>query len=136
MREDTRVSPRGRCLYPVSLHVEEVKPAHLAGTEGFGWKWSSPGSDFCLGSFGQFQYPATTISGIKVIFQILPKEHAGSLIASEVTSRRCLYSLNEGREKPFQVFQERLVVDKTSMLYTFWWQIAKTKTLRKKEFKK
>lgn len=91
-------------LYPVSTCVEGVKPACLAGSEGFGWKRSS-GGEFCWGSFGHFQ-SAADISGIRVIFQIFPNEYADALVASEATSRRCLYSLNEGREKAFKVFYE------------------------------
>lgn len=56
-----------------------------------------------LGLIGHLQ-SAAVIAGIRVIFQIFPNEYAGSLIASEVTSRGCLYSLNEGREKAFKVF--------------------------------
>lgn len=47
---------------------------------------------------------AADVPGTRVIFQTFPNEYAGSLEASKVTSRRCLYSLNEGREKAFPVF--------------------------------
>ena len=103
IREDARVTTRSLGLYPVSTRVEGVKPARSARSEGFGWKRSSPGREFCWGSFGHFQ-SAANVSGIRMVFQIFPNEYAGSLVASEVTSRRCLYPLNEGREKAFKGF--------------------------------